>query len=141
MFNYSIKTKVILIAALLSIIIVVIIAVNFNYSRSQDLQLVTQAKILANGLEEYYNKFNSYPESSRIAVNQINVISDSGLNQSGERIYFQRNFKWARSAYYSSDGYGYTIEFDLNNSWDVWNLQGDGKCQITANMIMECLNN
>ena len=53
MFNYSIKTKAILLVVLVAILIFVIVFVRYNNSRSNDLELVQQVKTLANSLEDF----------------------------------------------------------------------------------------
>ncbi|MBT6691129.1 hypothetical protein HOB10_02240 [Candidatus Parcubacteria bacterium] len=141
-FNYSTKTKVISIVILVAVIIFTVVFVRYNNSRSNDLELAQQVKILANGLEEYYEKFNSYPISDTVSVAQISNITDKGFNSDGDIVYFVQNFKWTGGANYISDGKQYTIDFVVNNSWDSWGItkMAGGNCQVTTNVMMECIN-
>lgn len=142
MFNYSIKTKVIFAVILLAIIIFVIIFVRYNNSRSNDLELVQQVKVLANGLEGYYEKFNSYPATDKISVDQILNITEKGFNSDGNTVYYIKNFVWSGGATYISDGSQYAIDFSLDNSWDVWNITklAGGDCRMVTNMLMQCID-
>mgnify|MGYP003979805553 CR=1 FL=1 len=115
MFNYSIKTKAILLVVLVAILIFVIVFVRYNNSRSNDLELVQQVKTLANSLEDYREKFNAYPVAEKTDVEQILNITDKGFNSDGDLVYFVKNFKWVGGATYMSDGKQYAIDFSLNN--------------------------
>ncbi|MCD4760502.1 hypothetical protein K8R42_01250 [bacterium] len=141
MFNYSPKIKALSVLIIIIVIIGVILLVRYNNSRSRDLELFSQAKILAIALERYYDKFYSYPESTVIDVTSIRMITDQGLNQEGNIIYFMQSFEWAAPASYTSNGTDYSIEFNLNNSWPVWNLEGrgGGLCRLTRNINIKCI--
>jgi len=141
MFAYPIKTKVILILILLAIIAGIFIIVRYNFSRSRDLVLVNQVKILADSLERYYDKFHTYPITTKISVEQIEIISSNGLNQTGDIVYFMPPAKWIDSASLISDGNNYYIDFNLSNSWPLWNLvKGGGICRVSTGIQMQCVS-
>jgi len=139
MFKYNIKTKVIIIAIFIAVLIVMVIALQNYSSHSKDLVLVNQVRVLATGLENYYDKFNAYPSSDKIVIDNISYITENGLNQEGNTLYFKNNFKWDRAVAYSSNGKNYKIEFVLNNSWPLWGLdKGGGSCRMTYAITMQC---
>jgi len=141
MFNYSKKTKIISSAIHIAIIIAIFIIVKIYNSQSKDLVLVSQVKILANSLEKYYDKFNAYPIVQKISGEDIKLISDQGLNQMGEVIYFAgNNFTWVRPIILISDGYNYRIDFSLDNSWPLWKLSGGGDCRLRTVRKMDCVS-
>lgn len=141
MFNYSLKTKIIFGLAFLILVVLSIVFVNWQNSRARDLELVSQAKFLANGLENYYSKFNVYPEITKTRVTDIDILTENGFNQAGKQVYFSGNIAWAGEATLVSGASNYSLEFSLQNSWPVWNLAKAGRCRFTANMLMQCISN
>ena len=142
MFKYTLKTKIIFIFIFAILIAGLVFLVNFNKSRSRDLQLVSQIKTLATGLELYYYKFDAYPISEqKVSLDQIRYISNKGMNQEGSVYYFRRNFDWAGEATYTAIKDDYAIDFDLERSWPTWGLTsyGGGKCRIAKNVYMKCV--
>jgi type II secretory pathway pseudopilin PulG len=139
---YSRKQKTVFIFILLIAVGLVIFVVQKNYSRSRDLQLVSQAKMLATGLENYFNDFNAYPEASSLDVKQIGFLTENGFNQEGEKTYFSGDFKWVRSATLQSDGLSYKIDFELNNTWPVYKINkfSGGLCRFVSNVVLQCQN-
>ncbi len=142
MFNYSKKNKILIIVGIIIIIISIIFIIRYNNSRSKDLTFISQINEFANGLERYYDKFNTYPEAVKVDLEEIRGLSDNGFNKSGELIYFNRSFDWSRLGKYISNGNDYLIEFNLDNSWPVWNIESSkgGKCRLKTNIIMECIS-
>lgn len=142
MFKYSLKIKILLIFLFTILIVGLVFLVNYNNSRSRDMQFVSQIKTLANGLELYYDKFDSYPISEqKIPVENIKYISEKGLNQQGDVYYFYRNFSWVGQATYTAIENDYQIDFNLERSWPVWGLDayGGGKCRISKNVYLKCV--
>ena len=139
----SLKLRIIIIAILIVGIVLIVWLTIYSSSRSRDLQIVSQAKTLATSMEKYYDKFNVYPASTKVPAEEIAIISDKGINQSGRVIYYQANFKWAKAATFSSDGHHYVIVFEIDNSWPAWNLPNSkgGKCQIADNVVLQCSSN
>lgn len=137
-FDYGLKIKLILSMVFLSLIMLVFLLVSYQDSRADDLTLVSQLQVLASGLERYYDKFQSYPEAKRVAVENIRIISENGLNQSGNTVYYKVSGYWPRSAVLASDREDYTIEFTLDNSWSIWPAQAGGACLLKSGMIMDC---
>ncbi len=139
--EYSLPVKVGFITAIVIAIIAIVWASNYNKSKAQDIKMVIQTKSLATSLERYYDKFNSYPKSSAINLNQFLILTEKGVNQEGDTVYFRRDFEWARTGKYSSDGNNYAIDFDLEHSWPIWGLEGfgGGKCRVATNVSMACI--
>ena len=142
MFNYSVKKKIILVVIFLALLILVIIVVQKNYSRSRDLQVISQAKLLATGLEKYYVWHNAYPLLELSAGQSVDFVSNNGVNVSGDIYYFNRDFDWARDISLASNGQSYEIKFDLGNAWQTFNItqKSGGHCHIISNVILECIN-
>ncbi len=122
------------------IIIVTIIFAILNYSRAKDLQVVSQTKILANSLEIYFSKFNDYPVIEKVKGDAILTITENGINENGEVVYFKKSFKFTRPVNFESSIDSYKIDFNLKNKWPLWDLNTmkGGYCSITKNMIMKC---
>lgn len=142
MFNYSLRTKIILLLGLVSLIVVMIIISYDSQKKSQDLTMVSQVKFLASSLERYYDKFNAYPEIAKMDVSSIKIITDQGVNNDeGKRVFYKKNFNWDLGTTIVSRSDNYSIEFRLNNKWPIWNLDknGGGKCRISANLVMQCV--
>ncbi len=141
MFNYSLKTKIIFSLGLLALIVLSMVLVNLQNSRARDLELVSQVRSLATDLENYYSKFNAYPEIKKTKVADIGILTENGFNQAGKKIYFRGNLNWAGEATLASNATNYSLEFSLQNSWPIWNLTKAGRCRLTANMAMQCIAN
>ena len=140
MFNYSLRTKIILAAMLIIAIVGLVFLLRYDSSRARDLELVTQAKNLASSFEVYYDKFNQYPQISQTDVRNISIISEGGVNKTGQEVYFQKNFEWAGSATVASQDNNYVISFTLDNDWELWSVEADGTCQIRNNVVISCQN-
>ena len=112
MFDYSVKIKAILIGALLVLIGFLIFLINFNNSHSRDLDRVSQAKEIAASLEYYFDKNNAYPEIGATKLNAIQVITEQGINQTGDYVYFKANNSQIEGTLVASLN-RYVIEFDL----------------------------
>ena len=141
-FDYSKKIKIILGSIMLVVIILLIVFIIIDRSRVKDLQLVSQIKTFATALEQYYDKFQTYPVTSEIDLAQVQILTDQGFNQPSEVIYYQAQSNWARPVLFLSSDSHYTIKFDLKNSWPVWQLETwrGGECHMSNNMIMTCQN-
>lgn len=139
--EYSLPVKIGFVAAIVIAIILIVWLSNYNKSKAQDINMVIQTKSLATALERYYDKFNSYPNSSTINLSSLMVLTENGINQEGDTMYFRRDFEWARSGKYFSDGNNYAIDFDLEHSWAIWGLDGfgGGKCRVATNVTMGCI--
>jgi len=141
-FNYSKKQKIILSTILVGLIIITIVLISFSKSQYKDLQIISQANFFASSLEQYYDKFLAYPEIKEVDLAKIKNLTDNGLNQSGEIVYYSQTLKLARPATFSSSGGDYTIKFNVKNDWSIWGLDywRGGECRITANVEMVCQN-
>jgi len=141
-FDYSQKIKIILGSIVLVVIILLIVFIVLDRSRVKDLQLVSQVQTFATGLEQYYDKFQAYPEVSEIDLIQVQLLTDQGFNQPGDTVYYQAQSNWARPVLFLSSDSHYTIKFELKNSWPVWQLDAwrGGECRMSTNMIMTCQN-
>ena len=139
MFDYSTKTKVIVIASLVILLGLLIWLINYNNSRSRDLTMVTQTRALAAGLESYFDKHNVYPEFSKIPLTSVRAITENGINQVGDYVYFQAP-AWVMDGTVVSTKDRYIIEFSLNNSWDLWGISsaGGGSCRLSNYLEMIC---
>jgi hypothetical protein len=140
MFDYSIKTKVIFIGALVVLIGLLTFLITYNNSRARDLEMVTQVRSLATSLENYFAKNYSYPAIDQMKVSNIKVVSENGLNEDGDYLYF-KGAEWVMEGTLLSTKERYIIEFDLNHSWDVWNLQDSGgTCRVSNYLEMLCVS-
>ena len=101
--------------------------------------MVSQARELATSLEKYFDKTNTYPELVKTKLANIQVLTENGLNQEGTYIYFDK-LDWSKKGTIVSTKEGYKIEFELDNSWDLWNLKGGGVCRISNYLTMTCLS-
>ena len=122
------------------IIISTIVFIVFNYSRAKDLEVVSQSKQFANSLEMYFSKFNDYPVIEKVNGDSILILTENGFNEEGKVVYFKKNFKYSRPVIFVSERNGYSLGFNLNNKWPLWNLNTGkgGYCLIKEKMIMEC---
>lgn len=137
-FDYSTKTKIISIGVLVVLIGFLIFLISYNNSRGRDLETVIQAQSLATGLERYFDKIYAYPESSKIDLSDIKIITEKGINQTGDYLYFKVP-QPARSITLISTTERYLIEFELNNSWDLWGIDNSGgTCRISNYLQMLC---
>ncbi len=143
MFNYSKKIKIIGLIILAILVGLIIFMVYFNNNRSNDIVVFTQSKELAVALENYYDKFNTYPELEKTATDYLTKLTNNGFNQEGDIIYWQGGYKWARQASLTSDGDSYTIRFRINNKWPMWgiNTYKGGICTIASNINISCVPN
>ena len=139
MFDYSIKTKAIFISAIVISIIALIFLLNYENSRNRDLIMVSQIRGLATSMEKYFDKNNAYPEISKTKLDNIEVITENGFNQEGDYIYFYKS-DWSKDGTIVSTKDLYAIDFELDNSWDLWGIKGSGKCRISNYLKMECLS-
>lgn len=140
MFNYSLKTKITIILFFLGLTAGIVMIVAFGFSRAQDINIVSEAKVLATALERYYDKFQSYPLIQKTAVGNIMILSDQGPNQNGEIVYFKKNTDWLDRATIASDGQNYVISFELARSWRPLGIDSfaGGTCLLTTNVILKC---
>ena len=141
-FNYNKKIKIALISLLIIVIIGLVCFLLYDRSRTKDLRVVNQAQTLATALEQYYDKFNAYPQISEVDVNSIKLIGNQGINKSSEFAYYRSQGEFARSATLLSSGTDYVIKFELKNKWPVWQLiDSGGECRLTTNILMTCQQN
>lgn len=141
MFNYSIKVKVAAIVLLLALIVFLIVVVRNEKSRSFDLYKVSYAKNIATSLENYFDKHNAYPDLEKISLSSIEVITEKGVNQVGNYVYFSQSKKLVDGTLVSTAD-RYIIEFSLDNSWNIWGIGKDGGlCRISNNLDMVCRSN
>jgi hypothetical protein len=137
MLDYSIKTKAIFIGSLVVLIAVLIFLINYNNSKARDLEMLTQVRHLATSMENYFAINYSYPEVDQMDIANISVISENGVNKEGDYIYFKKS-KWVMPGLLTSMKDRYIIEFDLNHSWDTWELKGGGTCKMSNYLEMLC---
>lgn len=138
MFNYSIKVKIAAIVILIAIITAIVIVYRDNKSKGFDLYTISYAKNLGVGLEHYFSDYNSYLEISQTKLNKIKVITENGINQPGNKIYFRGSNKDVSGTLVSTPD-RYLIEVNLENSWDLWGIDSQGgSCRISNNLEMLC---
>lgn len=139
MFDYSTKTKVIVIASLVILVVALILLTNYNNSRSRDLTMVSQTRNLAIGLELYFDKHNTYPAIAKTKLADVKTITENGLNQPGEYLYFMAP-DWVMGGTLISASDRYIIEFNLNHAWDLWALKSSdgGTCRLSNYLQMIC---
>jgi len=132
-----------IVVAVLIIVISIIVFIVLNYSRAKDLEIVSQTKQFSNSLEIYFSKFNSYPVIDKVDGNSILYITENGINEEGEVIYFKKDIIYSRPLTFESNRNSYSLEFSLKNKWPLWNLNTGkgGTCLIKEKMIMECHSN
>ncbi|MFA6307867.1 MAG: hypothetical protein WCS88_01590 [Patescibacteria group bacterium] len=139
LFDYSIKIKVALIAIFIILVVVLIFLINYNYSRGRDLKRVSQVREIATAMERYFDKTRTYPETAKINLSTINFISENGINQTGEYLYFKASNREIDGTLVSSLD-RYVIEFPLDNSWDLWGVTSSdgGTCRLSNYLEMLC---
>jgi hypothetical protein len=138
MFDYSIKIKVIVISVLVILLIGIFFLINYNNSKVRDLEMITQTRNLATAMEKYFEKSNNYPEIEKLSLDKIQALTENGLNQKGDYLYFN-NLSWVKDGSLFSTKDRYIIEFELDNSWEVWNVGGGGaSCHISNYLEMIC---
>lgn len=142
MFNYGLKFRIILFLFFVVIFFVAIILVRGHNAKANDLNTVYQAQKVAEGLEKYYSKFNAYPDIAKIDVSNIKIISDQGLNNRGDIVFFQDRLDWDRSVSLKSQGDFYSLEFTLTEKWSVWGIDSreGAVCSISNGIRMNCQN-
>jgi len=142
LFDYSITVKAILIGVLIILIGLLVFVTKYSNSRSYDLYRVSQARELANSLERYFDKNNSYPETSSINISSIKIITENGINQTGDYVYFKQG-NGVIDATLVSTKERYIIQFNLDNSWEVWNIdsKNGGTCRVSNYLKMICQAN
>lgn len=141
MFDYSVKAKAISISLLVVLLIALVYLINYNNSRARDLEMVAQARTLATGMEKYFAKNYSYPELAKMKLSKVKVVTENGINQNGDYLYFQAP-DWVMDGTVQSTPNRYLIEFDLNHSWELWGLSdfGGGTCRLSNNLKIVCAN-
>ena len=73
-------------------------------------------------------------------IANISVIVENGVKPEGDNIYFKKS-QWVMPGLLTSMKDRYIIEFDLNHSWDVWNLQDSGgTCRVSNYLEMLCVS-
>ncbi len=139
---YSLKTKIIIAVAIFTLVVAVFTVIVYQRSMSRDLKSVVAAKALATGMEKYFDKFNTYPQTGKIRLAEVNYLTENGINEQGDYLYFVRDFDWHDKATLSANGENYIIEFELKNSWPTWGIQssGGGICRLGNNLAMSCRN-
>jgi len=141
MFDYEPRKKAIFIGVVVGLVALTTAFLIYNQSKSSDLQTVGQARVLAESLEQYFDKFNAYPVSEKVDVESISFITENGINEQGKIYYYREQTEWPRSASYTSNGQNYAIDFDLSNRWKIWGLDkwSGGQCRIIDNILMRCV--
>ena len=141
-FNYNKKIRIALATLLVIAVVGLIWFVVYDRSRTKDLRLVNQVQNLATALEQYYDKFNVYPQVAETDANDILLLTDQGLNESGDTIYYRAQNKFVRPVSFLSSATQYTFKFELKHFGPVWQLQpGAGECRLTTDMLMSCQAN
>ena len=125
---------------LVVLVVGLIFVISGNKSRGRDLYRVSQAKSLASGLENYFDKNYTYPEWSKTSLKNIKTVTEKGINQAGDFIYFQGPVKLLDEVTVVSSPSRYIIEFTLENSWDFWGIsnRAGGTCRISNNLEVLC---
>lgn len=141
--KYSLQTKAIFVGAIIIAIVLIVFLVRHQSSRSRDVELVAEAKILANALEQYYAIYRVYPEvEKKITLDKVRFISDQGINQNGSTIFYTNKFIWSAEADVSlaiqSDDY--QLDFTVFNSWPAWGVSKakGGRCRVQKEVAFYC---
>lgn len=139
MFNYSLRTKIILIVVAIALVVAIVFLSNQQKSRGFDLYKVSQMKSLASGLELYFDKNHEYPQVDKIAFENIAFITENGINQPGNFIYYRSSAKTIAATLLSTPE-RYIIEFPLENAWPLWGIDSrdGGSCRISNYLEMIC---
>jgi len=138
LFDYSIKIKVILIGILVILIAASIFLITYNNSHSRDLETMVQVRSLATGLEYYFDKKHAYPLVEKTDLVNIKVITENGVNQPGDYFYFVTSDQAINGTLVSTAD-KYAIDFELENSWNLWGLNtGGGICRISNYLAIIC---
>lgn len=142
MFNYSWKTKTLLILLLLFTIFLVIFLVRQHKAKAADLKVVEQVQIIAEGMENYFSKYNAYPDNISMDLSKVYLISDQGINIAGDYTYYQGRLDWDRSVILKSSNDSYVVEFQLTEKWNIWNIDSreGGFCNVSSGLNMACTN-
>jgi hypothetical protein len=142
--RYSLQTKAIFVGAILLAIVLIVFLVRHQNSRSRDVQLVANAKILATALERYYAFYRTYPEWDQASLDKVKFISDQGINKNGETIFYTNNFIWPEDADITlaiqSDDY--QLDFTVHNSWPAWGVTKakGGRCRVLKEVNFLCVD-
>lgn len=143
MFDYPLKTKIILVLSLLVVISGLYFVSSYNTSRARDLYMVSQVRTLATAMENYFDLYNHYPEIAKVNLSSVRALSENGLNKPGEKIFFSNSKDFLRDGSITSSEGRYIIEFRLERSWDTWQIDsyGGGTCRMSNNLVMICQPN
>jgi hypothetical protein len=140
--KYSLQTKAIFLGAIIVAIVLIVFLVRHQSSRSRDLELVANAKILATALEQYYAIYRTYPEWGKTTLDKVQFISDQGINQNGTEIFYTNKFVWpedsdATLAIQTDD---YQLDFTVFNSWPAWGVTKakGGRCRVENAVNFYC---
>lgn len=141
MFNYSIQVKITAIVVLLALIATLSMVVVKEKSQGFDLYKVSYAQNIATSLERYFDKHNEYPELEKISLSDIQIITENGVNQAGDYLYFSQSKRIVEGTLISKSD-RYIIEFSLDNSWNLWGIgKKGGLCRVSNNLDMICRSN
>ncbi len=140
MFDYTKKQIGLFLTAFLFLLLLGLAFVYVDSNRAKDIQTVSQAQVLAGSLENYYHRYNAYPEIKEISVEQVKILTENGVNQNGNIVYYRSIADWPRPVTIVSSEENYLIKFSLKNSWPIWQLDNffGGSCRLTNNVVLNC---
>lgn len=138
--RYSLQTKAIFVGAIIVAIVGIVLVSNYNNSRSRDVELATNAKLLAGALERYYAMYHSYPEFDKTTVDKVKFITDQGVNENGTEVFYVNKFVWPTDATLAIQNDDYQLDFTVYNSWPAWGVTKSkgGRCRVFKEAAFYC---
>lgn len=138
--RYSLQTKAIFLGAIILAIVLIVLLVRYENSRARDLELASNAKVLAVALEKYYAIYRSYPDLDRVTLGKLNFISDQGVNQEGNEIFYRNLVEWPEHATLAIQNDDYQLDFTVYNSWPAWGVTKSegGRCRFLQAAKLIC---
>ncbi len=142
--RYSTQTKTIFVGAIIVAVVLIIFLLRYQNSRSRDVELVANAKILATALEKYYTFYHTYPEWSKDSIDKIKFISDQGVNKDGAEIFYRNTYEWPTDAdiTLAIQNDDYQLDFTVYNSWPAWGVTKakGGRCRVLKEVTFLCVD-
>lgn len=138
MFNYSLRAKLNLIMLLIALIALVGVFVYVADSQAKDLTVYSQSQVLATALESYYDKYNRYPATPRVAADGVMIITENGINQPGKVVYYRQNFYFSKELTLASTAQDYSLEFTSDNKWPLWEAERGSLCRLSGGLKLSC---
>lgn len=130
--RYSWQTKAIFTGTVVVAIVLLVLLVRHEDSRARDLELASQAKVLAIALEKYYAIYRSYPDLEKLTLDKLKIISEKGVNKDGNQIFYRNTVVWPEHATLAIQSDDYQLDFTVYNSWPAWGVTKSkgGRCRF-----------